>query len=79
MIWLLCSIHAGYLPGYSGRPSGGSRSLGTLWDLNADWQISAKTTLTFYYARAMGRGVIAGIYPEGKSANYAFVEINQRF
>lgn len=65
--------------GYSGRPSGGSRSLGLLWDLNADWQVSARTTLSFYYARAMGRGVIAGIYPEGKSANFAFVEINQRF
>lgn len=65
--------------GYSGRPGGGQRSLAMLWDLNADWQVYEKTTLSFYYARAIGRGVIAGIYPEGKNANFAFVEINQRF
>lgn len=55
------------------------RSLATLWDLNADWQLSLRTTLSFYYARALGHRVVLGTYPEGKNANYAYVEVTQRF
>jgi len=64
--------------GYAGRPSSGSRSLGTLWDLSADWQVSSKTTLSFYYGRVLGRGVVAGIYP-GRNASFGFIELTQRF
>ncbi|HZP81514.1 MAG TPA: alginate export family protein [Chthonomonadaceae bacterium] len=38
--------------GYSGRPTGGSRDLGTLVDLSVDYQLQKTTTLTFYFAYA---------------------------
>lgn len=65
--------------GFASKPSAGGRSLATLWDLNADWQLSLRTTLSFYYARALGHRVVLGTYPEGKNANYAYVEVTQRF
>lgn len=36
--------------GYVGRPSGGKRSLGTVFDVSVDYNLAQRTTLTFYGA-----------------------------
>jgi hypothetical protein len=68
--------------GYTGRPSGGSRALGTLFDLSADVNVAANTTLTFYGAGVRGGRVQSGIYPAGginPTASYFYAELTQRF
>jgi len=64
--------------GYAGRPSGGQRSLATVLDFNADVRISSQASLSFYLAGALGRSVIAGIYPQGANARYSYVEFTWR-
>jgi hypothetical protein len=64
--------------GFAGRPSGGSKSLATLFDLSADYQLNAQTALTFYVARARGKGVMGSIYPSGKNALFFYVELTRK-
>jgi hypothetical protein len=65
--------------GYTGRPSGGNRSLANVWDVSADFQATHSFGLGFYYAHAWGKGVIAGIYPGDRNGQFAYVETNVRF
>ena len=65
--------------GYTGRPSGGHKGFATIFDLSADYQFDAQTTLTFYIARASGKAVIRNIFPNGSNANFAYLELNRRF
>lgn len=51
--------------GYTGRVSGGRKSLGTLFDLSADVNVTPTTTLTFYGAGVRGGDVQSTIYPAG--------------
>lgn len=65
--------------GYTGRPSNGSRSLASVWDLSADYQISRSFGVTLYYAHAWGKGVIRSIYPNDHNGQLAYLETNFRF
>jgi hypothetical protein len=68
--------------GYLGRPSGGRRSLGTLFDLSADVSVTPTTTLSFYGAGVRGGAVQAAIYPAGganPTARLFYAELTQRF
>lgn len=65
--------------GYAGRPSGGSSDLANLYDLSIDHPLSATTSVTLYLAYAPGGAVISKIYPAGKNAQYAYLELNRRF
>ncbi len=68
--------------GYQGRPSGGRKSLGTLFDLSADVSVTPTTTLTFYGAGVRGGGVQAGVYPAGgtnPTARLFYAELLKRF
>ena len=68
--------------GYTGRPSGGRRSLGTLFDLSADLTVTQTTVLTFYAAGVRGGGVQRFIYPAGGTnplARFLYFELSQRF
>ncbi|HVF11138.1 MAG TPA: alginate export family protein, partial [Abditibacteriaceae bacterium] len=68
--------------GYVGRPSGGTRGMGTLFDLSADYNLAQKTALTFYVGGARGGGVQGNVYPEGgprPTARYLYLELIQRF
>jgi hypothetical protein len=51
--------------GYLGRPSGDRRAIGTALDLNADWTVSKKTTLSFYGGVMRGSAVPALVFPAG--------------
>jgi len=65
--------------GYTGRPSNGQQGLANVWDLSADYQITPWFSATLYYAHAWGKGVISDIYPNGSSAQLAYLETSFHF
>ncbi len=65
--------------GYTGRTSGGNRSLANVCDISVDVPLRYGFTLTTYYAHAWGKSVIASIYPAGTSAQFGYVETNFHF
>lgn len=64
--------------GYSGRPSNGQKTLGTLADVSVDLTVTPTTTLTFYLAGVGGSAVAEKIYTGG-SARYGYLELVKRF
>ena len=68
--------------GYIGRPSGGRRGLGTLFDVSADITITPTTVLTLYGAGVRGGGVQSFVYPAGGPnplARFFYAELSKRF
>ena len=68
--------------GYAGRPSGGRRSLGTVFDLSAEYTVNPTVTLSFYAAGVRGGAVQANIYPSGGRnplARFIYFEMTKRF
>jgi hypothetical protein len=52
--------------GYAGRPSGGSKSLGNLFDLSLDYNISPVSSVGLYFGHVAGGNVIENIYADDK-------------
>jgi hypothetical protein len=68
--------------GYVGRPSNQRAGLGTLFDVSLDYDLAAKTRMTFYFGGVRGGSVQSAIYPAGGSnpgARFLYVELLQRF
>jgi hypothetical protein len=65
--------------GYIGRPSGGKKTLGMMFDASVDYSLASRTALTFYLAGVTGSSVARGVYPLGNSARFAYLELTQRF
>jgi hypothetical protein len=68
--------------GYVGRPSGGGKSLGTLFDLGVDYNASTRTTVSFYAGGVRGGRVLSGIYPEAgrhPGSRFMYVELVQKW
>jgi hypothetical protein len=65
--------------GYTGRASNGNRSLANVWDVSLDLPLGYGFSLTTYYAHALGKSLIANIYPGGINAQFGYVETNFRF
>jgi hypothetical protein len=62
--------------GYVGRPANGSSSLASVADISADWNTTKNIDLSFYYAYAQGKTVVAAIYPAGRNMQYGYVEFD---
>ncbi|HSE36649.1 MAG TPA: alginate export family protein [Blastocatellia bacterium] len=68
--------------GFVGRPAGGNRNLGTVFDLSADFDVTQTTVLTFYASGVRGGSVQRFIYPAGGDnplARFVYFELSQRF
>ncbi|MBL8187818.1 MAG: alginate export family protein [Acidobacteria bacterium] len=65
--------------GYTGRPSNGQKTLGTMVDFSLDYAVTPTTTLTFYLAGVHGGGVVERIYPNGANSRFAYLELLKRF
>jgi hypothetical protein len=65
--------------GYVGRTSNGNKTLGAMVDLSVDWNFTPRTLLTFYIAGVRGGGVVERIYPNGRNAQYVYIELTRRF
>ncbi len=61
--------------GYTGRTSSGQSSLATFYDVSADYNFNAHLAIGAYYGRAAGKLVVQFIYPQGKNANFGFLEL----
>jgi hypothetical protein len=65
--------------GYTGRGSGGNRSLANVWDVSMDVPLRYGVSLTTYYAHAGGKSVVQSIYSADHGANFGYVETNFHF
>jgi len=65
--------------GFTGRPSHGSQSLSSLYDLSVDYVINPHLSVTGYYGVATGRTVIAKIYPNGETGQLGYGELSWKF
>ncbi len=65
--------------GYGGRPSGGFKGLGTLYDVSIDYQIQKQSTLSVYFGYAAGNGVIRSNYPNSPHGLMGYVELTHRW
>lgn len=65
--------------GYTGRPSNGQSGLATLYDMSGDFNCNRYFSLGLYYGHASGKLVAQSIYPNGKDANFGYVEMMFRF
>jgi hypothetical protein len=65
--------------GYTGRPSSGKKTLGTMFDLSIDYALTPSTALTFYVSAVRGGAVASQIYPLGGNARLAYLEATRRF
>lgn len=65
--------------GFQGRPSGGSTSLATVWDVSADYPLTRLLSATLYYGHASGGGVIGTIYPKDPNGQLAYLETTIHF
>jgi hypothetical protein len=68
--------------GYTGRPTNQETSLGTLYDISFDYDVTSLTRLTFYVGAVRGGGIQAAIYPAGGRnpvGHFIYLEFFQRF
>lgn len=65
--------------GYTGRATGGNRSLANVWDFSMDVPLRYGLSLTTYYAHAWGKSAVASIYPSNANAQFGYVETNFHF
>jgi hypothetical protein len=64
--------------GYTGRPSNGQSGLATLFDVSADYNINPHTSVGVYYGHAAGKAVVQSTYPNGKNADFGYLELTFR-
>ena len=65
--------------GFSGRPANGGKGLANVYDINADYALNARTSVTAYWGYAVGHAAIAGIYPANKNGSLGFLELTLKF
>ncbi len=65
--------------GYVGRSASGARSLANLFDGSVEYRYRPDLSFTGYFGVAQGLAAINAIYPKGRQAHFAYVEMLYRF
>jgi hypothetical protein len=65
--------------GYTGRSTSGRRSIGNLYDTSVEYRSNRKITYTAYFGFTQGLAAMEEIYPQGKNAQFGYVEFLYRF
>ncbi len=65
--------------GYTGRPSNGQSTLGTLYDISADVTLTPHIGVGGYFGYATGGLVTQAIYSGGNAVHLGFFELNLKF
>jgi hypothetical protein len=65
--------------GYTGRATGGAKSLANLYDTSVDYRIRPNITATAYVGYADGRALTTSIYPHGKNGALGYLELAYKF
>jgi hypothetical protein len=61
--------------GFTGRPSGGFSSFTSAADISSDWHATPHLDVGGYYSYVWGKRVPGSIYPQGRNAQLAFLEL----
>jgi hypothetical protein len=61
--------------GFGGRPSGGHNSLMEVLETQVTYNWNDWVTTSLYYAHGFGEDVVEADFPNGKDANYGFLEV----
>lgn len=69
----------GTIQGFSGRPSGGARSLAHSIELTATYQVTAFVGLHFFYGHMEGKDVVEFHFAEDDDFDLFFTELSARF
>jgi hypothetical protein len=65
--------------GYTGRATGGAKSLANLYDTSVEWRMNRSITATGYCGYAQARSAILAIYPRGKTGALGYLELAYKF
>ena len=65
--------------GFTGRNTGGRKSLANLYDTSAEYRLNPRLALTAYFGYAQGRAAMQFIYPQGKNGSFGYLEALFRF
>jgi hypothetical protein len=65
--------------GFNGRPSNGSKSLATLYDISGDYKLKHGVSIGLYYGYAVGGNVIKKIFPTNSNGALGYTELSYRF
>ncbi len=65
--------------GYTGRSTSGRRSIGNLYDTSVEYRPTRKITWTAYLGYTQGLAAMETIYPQGKNAQFGYLEFLYRF
>jgi hypothetical protein len=65
--------------GYTGRSTSGRRSIGNLYDTSFEYRSNRKITYTAYFGFTQGLAAMEEIYPQGKNAQFGYLEFLYRF
>ncbi len=65
--------------GYIGRSTSGRRSLGNLYDTSVEYRTNRALTMTAYLGYTQGLAAMELIYPQGKNAQFGYLEFLYRF
>jgi hypothetical protein len=65
--------------GYTGRSTSGRRSIGNLYDTSVEYRPTRKITWTAYLGYTQGLAAMEAIYPQGKNAQFGYIEFLYRF
>jgi len=61
--------------GFTGRPAAGHSSFATMADISSDYQLTPALAMNLYYAHSYGKSVVAADFPQGKAANFGYLEL----
>ncbi len=61
--------------GFTGRPSGGFTSFASAADISSDWHATKHLDVGGYYSYVWGKSVAGSVYPQGRNAQLAFLEL----
>jgi hypothetical protein len=65
--------------GYTGRATGGAKSLANLYDTSLEYRVRPNVTATAYVGYAQGLAAMKAIYPKGQNGALGYLELNYRF
>jgi hypothetical protein len=65
--------------GYTGRATGGAKSLANLYDTSVEYRMRPNVTLTAYTGYADGRALTRSIFPSGKNGALGYLEMGWKW
>jgi len=65
--------------GYTGRSTGGRRSLANLYDTSLEYRVTRYATFTGYFGYAQGLAAMEQIYPKANNGEFGYVEAMFKF